>query len=310
MSGQPERRCRGGRRVGPRTRPASRRTSGLEPARRPRRPSLRRAVRERQEYCLECGRGCPRRRGSARCSATARAGAWAGTRRLDLAGAARAARGRDREPSATRAEWRRRRGSRRRARAVVRDERTRRRRETTHDGARRPTATATRADRPATRPPPPPPPPAGARRLAGRAERGWTIVLDSLPATNGRAGAVGEAKRRSAAGLDEVGVLDSSRFASLHPGYYVVFSGIYDTPRRARGAGHAYRETRRGETAIREITYARRITVLTVYRRSKRGQRLCNTAPMSLDSVLAAKRQRRHAALTKLCHGDQAQRRY
>ena len=28
-------------------------------------------------------------------------------------------------------------------------------------------------------------------------------------------------------GLESVGVLDSSRYASLHPGYYVVFAGVY-----------------------------------------------------------------------------------
>ena len=29
--------------------------------------------------------------------------------------------------------------------------------------------------------------------------------------------------------MKQVGVIDSSRFSSLHPGYYVVFAGIYDT---------------------------------------------------------------------------------
>jgi len=46
-----------------------------------------------------------------------------------------------------------------------------------------------------------------------------------------------------------VGVLDSSTFASLHPGYLVVFSGVYGAPVdaslalatvRARGFGQAY----------------------------------------------------------------------
>ena len=33
--------------------------------------------------------------------------------------------------------------------------------------------------------------------------------------------------------IPEVGVIDSGEFSSLHPGYYVVFSGIYDDQRSA-----------------------------------------------------------------------------
>ena len=36
-----------------------------------------------------------------------------------------------------------------------------------------------------------------------------------------------EARKALASGLEQVGVLDSDRFSSLHPGYYVVFSGVY-----------------------------------------------------------------------------------
>jgi hypothetical protein len=63
---------------------------------------------------------------------------------------------------------------------------------------------------------------------------GWTIVLDSVPAANGRTGAVAEARQASRLGMTEVGVLDSSRFSSLHPGYFVVFAGIYDTEAEAQ----------------------------------------------------------------------------
>jgi len=31
-------------------------------------------------------------------------------------------------------------------------------------------------------------------------------------------------------------VLDSSRYASLHPGYYVVFTGVFDTEAEAASA--------------------------------------------------------------------------
>lgn len=63
---------------------------------------------------------------------------------------------------------------------------------------------------------------------------GWTIVLDSVPSVNGRAGAVAEAKQALQLGLKQVGVLDSARFSSLHPGYFVVFAGIYDSEAEAQ----------------------------------------------------------------------------
>jgi hypothetical protein len=55
---------------------------------------------------------------------------------------------------------------------------------------------------------------------------GWTIVLVSYPST--RAVDARETTARAVkAGLHLVGILDSSRYASLQPGYLVVFSGIY-----------------------------------------------------------------------------------
>ena len=38
------------------------------------------------------------------------------------------------------------------------------------------------------------------------------------------------------AGLTDVGVLDSSQFSSLHSGYFVVFSGIFNSEQEARTA--------------------------------------------------------------------------
>jgi hypothetical protein len=66
-----------------------------------------------------------------------------------------------------------------------------------------------------------------------RDRRGWTIVLLSLPQSNGRDAAATQAKRARDGGLRRVGVLDSSRYASLHPGYYVVFQGVYDSEAEA-----------------------------------------------------------------------------
>lgn len=78
-----------------------------------------------------------------------------------------------------------------------------------------------------TKPQPPPPKNTVIPWPAGKA--GWTIVLDSLPAPNGRAPAVVEAKQAIRLGIKKVGVLDSSRFSSLHPGYFVVFAGIFNS---------------------------------------------------------------------------------
>ena len=78
---------------------------------------------------------------------------------------------------------------------------------------------------------------------------GYTVVLRSIPTSAGRGLAAGEARRARRAGVRSVGLLESSRYASLHPGYYVVFSGIYGSleeatnalPRvRARGYPLAY----------------------------------------------------------------------
>jgi hypothetical protein len=93
-----------------------------------------------------------------------------------------------------------------------------------------PTATepATTAAPPATTAPKPPPAnPATITWPRGR--RGWTIVLLSLPQTNGREAANAKATEARKAGLRRVGILDSSRYASLHPGYYVVFQGVYES---------------------------------------------------------------------------------
>jgi hypothetical protein len=58
---------------------------------------------------------------------------------------------------------------------------------------------------------------------------GYTLVLASVPRDNGRATAVQIAKRALSQGLPSVGILDSKDFAGLHPGYFVVFSGVYSS---------------------------------------------------------------------------------
>lgn len=69
-------------------------------------------------------------------------------------------------------------------------------------------------------------------------QNGYTIVIASLPASGGRAQAIRKAREVLASKLPEVGVIDAGEFSSLHPGYYVIFSGIYDDQRAAlRGIG-------------------------------------------------------------------------
>lgn len=56
---------------------------------------------------------------------------------------------------------------------------------------------------------------------------GFTVVLESVPTTAGRTFAVTRARAAARSGVPQVGVLNSGSFSSLHPGYYVVFSGVY-----------------------------------------------------------------------------------
>jgi hypothetical protein len=79
-------------------------------------------------------------------------------------------------------------------------------------------------------------PPRGRRVLAWPHENGWTIVLATYPVANGGGVARDRAARALAARLPQVGILLSSNFASLHPGYYVVFSGIYASQDDAEAA--------------------------------------------------------------------------
>jgi hypothetical protein len=96
--------------------------------------------------------------------------------------------------------------------------------------------------------------PPSAPRLGGLTawpanRNGFTVVLESVPTRAGRSFAVARARAASRAGLPQVGILDSSRYSSLHPGYWVVFSGVYGSQGEAdaatqrasaRGFGSAY----------------------------------------------------------------------
>jgi hypothetical protein len=64
-------------------------------------------------------------------------------------------------------------------------------------------------------------------------EAAYTVIIESVPASAPRSIATARARAAKRAGLPQVGVLDSSGYSSLHPGYWVVFSGIYPTSTRA-----------------------------------------------------------------------------
>jgi hypothetical protein len=86
-------------------------------------------------------------------------------------------------------------------------------------------------------------------------QSGYTVVLESVPAAgNGRALALARARAASKAGLLQVGVLDSSLYSSLHPGYSVVFSGIYDSRGQADQALAAANAKGFSAAYVRQIT--------------------------------------------------------
>ena len=93
---------------------------------------------------------------------------------------------------------------------------------------------------PTTAPSPPKPNP-NALAVWPADKSGYTVVLESLPVAGGRENAVARARRAKRNGLRDVGVLVSSRYSSLHPGYFVVFAGIYGSQgQAASGVGSAH----------------------------------------------------------------------
>lgn len=65
---------------------------------------------------------------------------------------------------------------------------------------------------------------------------GYTIVLATVPAKSTGKLADTRARRAVRSQLSDVGILASSDFASLHPGYQVVFTGIYGSLEDAQAA--------------------------------------------------------------------------
>lgn len=82
---------------------------------------------------------------------------------------------------------------------------------------------------------------------------GWTISLGSIPQTEGRRPAEARAREARQAGLRAVGILDSSQYASLHPGYWVVFTGVYGSAAEATSALPPARRFARTATVRRVV---------------------------------------------------------
>jgi hypothetical protein len=87
-----------------------------------------------------------------------------------------------------------------------------------------------------------------------RGRSGWTLVLASLPTSARREAAVGKARQALGAGLPQVGVLESSRYSSLHPGYFVVFSGVYSSLSTAQDAASRAADRGYGNAYARRVT--------------------------------------------------------
>jgi hypothetical protein len=105
-----------------------------------------------------------------------------------------------------------------------------------------PTTTTTTTAAPA--PPPSPRPTTKPKAKPGLASwparDGYTVVIASIPARGtGLADATAKAKEALGKGVAGAGVLDSGKFASLHPGYFVVFAGVYDSLDRAQAAARS-----------------------------------------------------------------------
>jgi hypothetical protein len=121
-----------------------------------------------------------------------------------------------------------------------------------------PRGTPTTSGPPETPTQPPPasstPPAAGGLTAWPANKIGYTVVVESIPVSAGRTLAVERAHAASRAGLPQVGVLNSSLYSSLHPGYWVVFSGIYASSGAADSAAQTAQSKGFGSAYSRQIT--------------------------------------------------------
>jgi hypothetical protein len=84
-------------------------------------------------------------------------------------------------------------------------------------------------------------------------EDGFTVVLKSTPVGEGRGQAESAAQQALNAGLPEVGILNSSNYSTLNPGYYVTFTGVYDSQNEAENALPRARSSGFPTAYVREV---------------------------------------------------------
>jgi hypothetical protein len=85
-------------------------------------------------------------------------------------------------------------------------------------------------------------------------QSGWTVVLSSYPQSGGDALPSTTAEDARKAKLPQVGILNSSDYASLQPGYLVVFSGVYASEADAANALPQARQAGFGAAYTRQIS--------------------------------------------------------
>jgi hypothetical protein len=83
--------------------------------------------------------------------------------------------------------------------------------------------------------------------------RAWTIEIASIGTRQGVDAAREAARLAAAAGVKDVGLLDSSRYRGLYRGAFVVFSGVYSTPANA-GADLSRVQDLYPRAIVREVT--------------------------------------------------------
>jgi len=82
---------------------------------------------------------------------------------------------------------------------------------------------------------------------------GFTVVLKSTPVGEGRGPAESAAQQAINRGLPEVGILTSSNYSTLTPGYYVTFTGVYDSQNEAENALPRARQSGFPTAYVREV---------------------------------------------------------
>jgi len=85
-------------------------------------------------------------------------------------------------------------------------------------------------------------------------KEGYTVVLASVETSKGRDDAEQKANQAIANGLTDVGILNSSDFLTLNPGYYVVFKGVYDTAAAAQSGLATARSSGFPLAYVREVS--------------------------------------------------------